>query len=276
MTPHQPRRCSLGVKLKKEIADSMNSSFEKLINDLRALGVRENGVLLVHSSLRALGPVEGGAETVCRALLEVLGERGTLLVPALSYETVTREHPEFDVRTTPTCIGALTEYFRRREGTLRSVHPTHSVCGVGHLVHDLLCNHELDTTPCGPNSPFHKLPSFEGQILMLGCGLRPNTSMHSVEELIEPPYLFTDPFEYTITDAAGRQFKQVHRRHNFDGWVQRYDRLADVLAEPDLRSGPVLQSTSYLIEAAAMRPAIYRKLQEDILYFVDREDAPTA
>ncbi len=59
-----------------------------MVPDLLALGVRPGGVLLVHSSLRSLGPLPGGAESVIRALLAVLGPDGTLLMPALSYASV--------------------------------------------------------------------------------------------------------------------------------------------------------------------------------------------
>jgi aminoglycoside 3-N-acetyltransferase len=249
----------------------MRSPINRLADDLRALGIREGGVLLVHSSLRSLGGVAGGAETVIRALLDVVGAGGTLLLPALSYETVTAERPCFDVRKTPVCVGALPEYFRQRTGTLRSVHPTHSVCGVGAQAGDLLGGHERDTTPCGPNSPFHKLPHYHGQILFLGCGLRPNTSMHALEELSEPAYLFAGEVEYDVIAADGRTSRMRIRRHNFKGWVQRYDRVAQVLDGAALRTGRVLAAGCHLIEAAAMWPAVHEKLKHDPLFFVDRE-----
>ena len=247
-----------------------------LIDNLQALGIRENGVLLVHASMRSLGKVDGGAETVILALLQALGRRGTLLLPALSYETVTPETPYFDVCRTPSCVGALPEYFRQREGTQRSVHPTHSVCGVGTQAFDILSGHKRDTTPCGPNSPFHKLPQHKGQILFLGCGLRPNTSMHAIEELSEPPYLYADLLDYEITDAAGRVSEMTVRSHNFKGWVQRYDRLAQLLDEPFLRNGKVLNADCQLIESSAMWPAVHEKLKQDPLFFVDRENEDNA
>ena len=249
----------------------MCSSISKLAVDLRALGVREGSVLLVHAALRSLGSVEGGAETVVLALLKALGHNGTLLFPALSYRTVTSERPYFDIRHTPSCVGALPEYFRQRRGTWRSAHPTHSVCGVGHLAETLLQDHDLDTTPCGPNSPFHKLPHHNGQILLLGCGLRPNTSMHAIEELTEPPYLFADVLSYVITDAKGRIYTMPIRRHNFDGWIQRYDRVAQVLDSNALRTGKVLAADCHLIEAQALWEAVHQKLQQDALFFVNRE-----
>ena len=252
-----------------------------LVNDLLTLGVRTGGVLLVHSSLRALGVLPGGAESVIRSLLAALGPDGTLLMPALSYASVRSSRPVFDARQTPSCVGALSEVFRTRPGTLRSIHPTHSVCATGRLAGDLLGDHERDTTPCGPNSPFAGLPAVHGQILFLGCGLRPNTSMHAVEELVEPPYLFAEPLEYQITRADGSQGTMRVRRHNFQGWEQRYDRLETLLAAPDLRRGRVLQAACHLVEAAALWPAALGALRTDPLFFVEpgavengREETP--
>ena len=191
--------------------------------DLRSLGVQPGGVLLVHSSLKSMGRVPGGPESVIQGLLGALGETGTLLMPALSYLTVTTQNPVFDVRSTPSCVGAIPEYFRKRPGTLRSIHPTHSVCGVGPAAEDLLADHLQDSTPCGPNSPFHRLPAFKGQILMLGCGLRPNTSMHAIEERVVPPYLFNPAIVYSLTGGNGRTIQKKYTIHNFRHWIQRYD-----------------------------------------------------
>jgi aminoglycoside 3-N-acetyltransferase len=252
---------------------SMSVQIKTMIENLWALGVRAGGVLLVHSSLRSLGTVEGGAETVVRVLLDVLGEQGTLLFPALSYATVGKMNPHFNVRNTPSCIGALPEYFRQRDGTIRSIHPTHSVSGIGKYASELLGEHQKDTTPCGIHSPFHKLPHYNGQILFIGCGLRPNTSMHAIEELVEPPYLYNDIIEYDITDAAGITSKMSVRSHNFNGWIQRYDRVAQVLDSDALRTGKVLNADCHFIETPALWSAVHRKLSEDALFFVDREQA---
>lgn len=240
-----------------------------LSNQLRDLGVRPGGVLLVHSSLRSLGPLEGGAEAVILGLLDALGPHGTLLLPALSYASVGPGSPVFDLHQTPACVGALPEYFRTRPGTLRSIHPTHSVCGSGSLAAELLGGHELDSTPVGPHSPFARLPGLEGQILFIGCGLRPNTSMHGVEELAVPPYLFATTSQYTIRLDEGREFTMTVRSHNFAGWAQRYERIAALLNEPALRQGNVLMATCHLVEAAALWSVALKAMQQAPLYFVE-------
>lgn len=247
----------------------MNAIHDQFKNDLRTLGVRREGVLLVHGSLRALGHEPGGAESIVTGLLDVLGEHGTLLMPALSYEHVTPDNPCFDVNETPSNVGMLPELFRQRTGTLRSIHPTHSVCAVGALASALIEHHIEDSTPCGPNSPFHLLPEYDGQILMLGCGLRPNTSMHAIEELIEPPYLFDPPFDYQLTLANGTQLTKTYKPHNFRGWEQRYERIEQTLTR-GLQRGRVLRADCYLIEAKALWNSALSALHRDPLYFVSR------
>ncbi len=244
--------------------------YSRFVADLRSIGVLPGKLLLVHSGIRPFGYVPGGAETIIQGLLEVLGEKGTLLLPALSYETVTPEKPCFDILNTPSCVGLIAENFRLRSGTRRSMHPTHSVCGVGPLAEALLAAHALDTTPCGPNSPFHRLPELDGQILMLACNLTASTSMHAIEEMAPPPYLFTPPILYKLTDEKGKTSEKQYTPHNFQGWNQRYDRLANVLAEPSLRVGMVAGAQSYLIDSRVLWQTAVPILRQNPLYFVDR------
>ena len=103
----------------------MNASFEKIKNDLLSLGVQPGDILMVHSSLKSMGQVEGGAETVIAALRAVLGEEGTLMLPALSYATSCKDL-YFSNLETPSCVGVIPETFRKMEGVRRTNHPTHS------------------------------------------------------------------------------------------------------------------------------------------------------
>ena len=100
--------------------------------------------------------------------------------------------------------------------------------------------------------------------------------MHAIEELSEPPYLYAEFLDYEITDAHGRVSKMRVRCHNFKGWVQRYDRLAQLLDRSSLRQGKVLNAGCQLIESTAMWPAVNATLKEDPLFFVDRENTDNA
>ena len=191
-------------------------------------------------------------------------------MPALSYTYVGPEQPVFDLRRTPSNVGVIPETFRTMPGVLRSLHPTHSVCASGPLAGELAAGHELDVTPVGPHSPFRKLAEAGGSILFLGCGLRPNTSMHGVEELVKPPYLFGGVCRLTVVAGDGSSRTAAYRMHGFGGWVQRYDRCMDLDGAAWIVTGRVLRAVFHLMPAAELRRRAERKLREDPLFFVDR------
>jgi len=244
---------------------------ETIARDLLFLGVRPGGMLLVHSSLSSMGHVPGGPETVIQGLLQALGDEGTLLLPALSWELVGPPEWLFDVHNTPCCVGAIPEHFRQRPGTLRSVHPTHSVCGVGPRADWALQDYHLDASPCGPHSPLRRLREAEGQVLFLGCGVTCNTSMHAIEEVVEAPYLFAETVSCRVIWPDGHESETPLRRHSFAGIQLHYERLLGLLREPDeMRRGKVLQADVVLYELAPMWRAARRAFAEDIYYFADR------
>lgn len=82
---------------------------------MKALGLKEGETVLVHASMKALGTKET-PETVLDTLQKALGENGTLLLPALTYENVTPEHPVFDADKTVPCIGILPRTFWKMPG----------------------------------------------------------------------------------------------------------------------------------------------------------------
>jgi aminoglycoside 3-N-acetyltransferase len=242
---------------------------ERIARELAVVGLRRGAVALVHSSLGSMGHVPGGAETVVSGLLRALGPEGTLLMPALSYEHCNASRPVFDVLRTPSNVGAIPEYFRLRRAALRSVCPTHSVCGLGPRADGLLREHHLDDTPCGEHSPYRRMRG-DGQIVFLGCGLRPNTSMHSVEEVAEAPYLFGSVIAYRVILADGSETRLRRRRHGFAGWSQRYDRLGPLLGREGLRVGRVLQAQAHLVECPVMWERALAAMARDPFHFVER------
>ncbi|MCL2461336.1 MAG: AAC(3) family N-acetyltransferase [Defluviitaleaceae bacterium] len=246
----------------------MNEFTTRFISALRALGIAPDDTLLVHSSLKSLGWVDGGAETVIRALIEALPD-GTLLMPALDWKYVTKENPRFSVMETPACVGTIPETFRKFPGVLRSVHPTHSVCAYGADAEEMTSRHYLDRTPVGENSPFRMMAEYRGKILMLGCGLRPNTFMHGVEEAARLPYVLEEePTRFLIEDKDGGAAEAFHYMHNFKGIGQRYDRAAECL---DVKGGKVLDADAFVMDAVGLWDAASKKIAEDPWFFVDRK-----
>ena len=240
-----------------------------MAQDLMNLGIKKDDTILMHSSLSALGYVDGGADTVIDTLLYVLSE-GTLLVPALSFEYVTKENPVFSVKDTPSCIGKISETFRKRDGVMRSIHPTHSVCGIGKYAKEILSQHLDTSTPAGAKSPFALLPKYNGKILMLGCTLKPNTSMHAVEELTRPWYLMKkEPVSFRLIDENGVEIVKEYECHNFKGAIQRYDRIEDVMP---VNKGKVLEAQCYLVDSQKMWKIANKTLETSESFFIDRED----
>lgn len=251
----------------------MNISFETLKSDLLSLGVKAGDALMVHSSLKSMGRVEGGAETVIAALRAVLGEEGTLMLPALSYATSCKDL-YFSNLETPSCVGVIPETFRKMEGVRRSNHPTHSVCVIGKYRDEICEGAELDHTPIGPHSAFMKLADYHGKILLLGCPFARNTFMHGVEEIAGAPYTLTDGYtEFTMVDETGKTTVREYRCHYFhrpEGEIiQRYERATEVLDASEFSLGKVHGAESLLLDAAALREKAAKKMKEDPLFFVD-------
>ena len=103
---------------------------EELKQQLRNVGLTGKETILIHSSMKAIGEVEGGADIVLDAWMEYFAE-GLLLLPTHTWANVNAQHPVYDYRNTPSCVGLLTNLFRQREGVVRSLHPTHSLAGYG-------------------------------------------------------------------------------------------------------------------------------------------------
>ncbi len=154
-----------------------------LVAGLRSLGLAPGDRVLVHSSLSALGRVQGGADTVIGALLTAVGPSGLVVVPTFGGPA------PFDRRLTPTSLGQIPERFWRRPEAVRSLHPTHSVAAIGAGAAELLAGHEQAPTAYGPDTPYHRLATTGGKILLLGVDQDRNTTLHTAETLAGAAYL---------------------------------------------------------------------------------------
>ena len=242
---------------------------KRIVADLHHLGIAKGDVIMVHSSFKSLGNYDLNPEMIVTALLASVGTKGTVLMPALTFAQEPHEiHSTCD---TPSNVGALPEYFRQRNGTIRSVHPTHSVCGFGPTAKEFLDRHQDDSTPCGPFSPFRKILDINAKIVMLGCSLMPNTTLHAIEELIEPPYYFGDFCDYQITTSAGKQYTKRYRTHGFQGFNQRYDRIKLLSSTKLYSTGRVLDAETFVINTQTLKKVVLSKLKDDPLFFVEKK-----
>jgi len=102
---------------------------------IAAVGVRRGDAVFSHSNVGFFGYPEEGrtAELVCRTVLDaftdVIGEDGTLVVPAFTYSFCRGEI--YDVAGTPSTCGMFSEFVRQLPGAVRSHDPIFSVAAFG-------------------------------------------------------------------------------------------------------------------------------------------------
>lgn len=173
-----------------------------LVADLRRLGARPGETLMVHASLRRLGPVEGGASALVSALDTAVGPAGTLMMTLGARDdwSWVNEHSEearpgllvdaepFDALVTPAQedIGALAEVFRTTPGTLVSHHPEGRFGARGRLADELTRDvpwHDY----YGPGSPLERFIDAGGRVLRLGADDNTVTLLHFAEYLAHVP-----------------------------------------------------------------------------------------
>ncbi|MBQ6877596.1 MAG: AAC(3) family N-acetyltransferase [Oscillospiraceae bacterium] len=178
---------------------------DDLKNAFDSLGIKSGMNIIVHTSLKSLGYVCGGAQTVIESLLEAVGSEGTIMMPSQSWKNldpetgvhwevpesqwnVIRENwPAYDKNITPTnTMGAAAEMFRSWPGTLRSGHPARSFAANGKNAEYLTENHDISNI-FGEGSPLSKLYELDGCVLLIGVGYDKNTSLHLADALAEYP-----------------------------------------------------------------------------------------
>lgn len=204
------------------------ATIESLQADFRALGVEPGMVVLVHSSLSAMGWVCGGAVAVIAALQEVLGSTGTLVMPTHSGDLtepsewenppvpktwwpIIRENmPAYDPVLTPTrAMGIIAETFRKQRGVRRSAHPHCSFCACGPQASHITDNHSL-AYGMGEHSPLARIYDLHGFVLLLGVDHGNNTSMHLAE------YRATFPTKRIIQQGAPISTADARRWTTFE------------------------------------------------------------
>ena len=181
---------------------------------LEAGGIAHDDVVTIHASLRAPGPIEGGADGLIDALREYLHD-GLLLIPTHTWAVVNADNPVFDVRSTVPNIGTLARVAAFRPDAVRTLHPTHSLAVFGpnrQAVQAFIQGEERAATPAPMGGCLSRLYELGGKVLLLGVGHERNTYLHAVDERMDlPNRLAPQGFPVTIVDWEGRE----HHTHDF-------------------------------------------------------------
>ncbi len=245
---------------------------EKLARDFADVGLKRGDIVLLHTSLKRVGYLREGPEALIKALLGLLGEDGTLMVPTLTGKR--RDCPEappvFDVGLTPCWTGIIPETVRKRENAVRSLHPTHSVAAEGREKYALTKGHELSYTPCDCMSPYYKNAVLNGKILLVGVDLESNTTIHTCEELAGVPYhLQASATEALIKDYDGREITVLNRLHNWDKPATDFNKIEGLYSERGIiRHGRIGNAPSMIMQAASVVECTVSLLKSKPYFFV--------
>lgn len=218
----------------------MEVALDRIVHDIRAMGVRAGDLLIVHSSLKSIGNVIGGAPTVARALVETIAPGGTIFVPTFNFG----QFP-WDPKTTPSVVGAITEAFRHLPEAKRSLQCTHAMSAIGPRADEILAGHEK-THPFAVDSPLGKLWKLNAWVLLLGCGHNSSSMIHIAEEAVDVPYLYRTRVQ-TIVEGD-RTYEVTVRRPGRSNGFFKID--GPLRARRAIIDGKVGAAPSMLIRAA--------------------------
>jgi aminoglycoside N3'-acetyltransferase len=235
---------------------------EGIKQDLLKLGLAEGDGVFVHSSMKSMGQVKGGPESVIDAFLGVLGPSGLLAVPTFTFANF---QPFFDPETTPSEMGLITETLRRRDDSIRSLHPRHSVCSIGQRSAELTQGH-LDAGSFGIGSPLDRLCGIGGHILLLGVGHNVNSIIHLAEVHAEVPYLYaweTPDFPHTARVKYDGREKEVSLSPS-PGCSEGFEKIEPALRHRGIiRDGLIGQARCQLMKAEAIVEVAVELLKRD-------------
>jgi aminoglycoside N3'-acetyltransferase len=231
------------------------------VAQLRALGVGEGDVLLVHTSFRAVRPVEGGPAELVAALREAVGPGGTLVMPSWGGD----DDRVFNPAATPADadLGVVADTFWRLPGVRRSAHPF-AFAAAGPAA-ERVVGDPLPLPPHGPASPVGRVHELDGQVLLLGVGHDANTTLHLAEVLGGAPY--RTPKHCTVAGPDGRPVRVDYGENDSccarfalaDGWLRAAGRQ---------REGPVGRAHARLARSRDVVDAARAALAGDPLVFL--------
>jgi len=238
-----------------------------LMSHLANIGIDPSGTLKVHISYKAIGAVEGGAEAVLDALMEYM-KPGLLVMASHTWADVSKQNPVMDVLYTPSCVGALTEMFRKREGVHRSLHPTHAVAAFGKDAEAFVAGEEKIYTPCGEGGTYYKLWERDAQILLIGINFTRNTYIHGLEEWDKAEGTISKEREdFYVINKDGQRLHVPQNRHCAPLGSDTFSKIEPQAAQEGILTfGHFGDATTRLMKARALRNMVAPLLKENPKY----------
>jgi aminoglycoside 3-N-acetyltransferase len=209
--------------------------FDDLIRGFEKMGISPGDTIMVHSSYKSLGGVNGGADTVIDALVESVGDKGTVLFPTFNFKSWVDTH-YFDVRETASHMGVITELARCREAAVRTPHPLYSFAVLGNRQEEFAACDDVEAV--GDNSVFALFHKLNGLIVSIGLD-------------------FNSSFTFSVRAIykAGGYWRRVKK---FSGIYVGYD------GEPQLKTYSMYVRSTFQV-ITDIKPAINELIEREII-----------
>ncbi|MBP3655860.1 MAG: AAC(3) family N-acetyltransferase [Clostridia bacterium] len=253
---------------------------DMLIAQLRDMGLQPTDTVMIHSSMKAIGPVEGGADTVLDALMAYFAP-GLLLLPTHTWAQMNDSYSVYDPATEPACVGILPNLFMKRPGVVRSLHPTHSVAAYGEGAAAYIAGEENVLTPCAPEGCWGRLYTTGAKVLLIGVTHARNTFIHAVEEYLDVPERLADtPSYFTVVMPDGTHKQSIQYRH-YNAKEPHVSEHFVKLTEGYYETGAAVRgqlgdAACILCDCRELYRVTERVLAHEINCFLDRDEIPRA
>ena len=237
-------------------------SFDSLLKDIRNLGIDENDKVMLHSSLKKVGQIQGGGDTLLDAFCEYLGDSGLLVLPCHTWGTID-EGGTYNIDT-PSNLGVLPNLFRKRKGVYRSMHPTHSMCAYGKGAFEFVQGEIGNDSFCG-NGCMQKLLDMGAKILLMGVTLTSCTFFHLIEEKTTlSHYWFNDkPTNYKVKLENGQVIDKPIYMTKIDT-SEYFDKALDLVkGHPTTKLGKIGNADCILLDCKSIYPVIEKLIKEN-------------
>ena len=180
---------------------------EEIRRGLTRIGLRPGNVVLVHSAMRTFGHIQGGAETVVNAFLDVLGPSGTLVAPNFTFVHEAEEDPLIDPANDPSEMGIISETVRRHPRAIRSTGFRHSFSAIGPRA-EVITQVDPSLSVFDLRSSFGVMLALDTRIVLAGMTYHASTSHHFAEWFCDVPYRRTIPLNVRVRRSDGSIVRQ--------------------------------------------------------------------
>lgn len=243
-----------------------------LMYQLKDMGIKNNDKIMLHSSMKAIGSVDGGADAVVEAFAEYLCD-GMFMTPTHTWKQMSEEYNLLNPETEPSCVGIITNRMLARKESYRSLHPTHSIAAIGKGARDYVSGDEAFDTPCNPLGCFGRLRDIDAKILLAGVTHAKNTYIHSIEESMDIKERFTSEkttFRVLMPDKSIKSVP-MYRHYNYQTphISESFDKLMDYYFETGAaRKVRLGEADSILCEAKKLFDVTCEVLKRKPDYFI--------